>query len=172
MAIVTIVSLAAALAAAAPESLTGAENYTRLNATVACGGATSAAAFPELRARGFTAIVNLREAHEPGAEVEASARAAQAHGLKYLHIPLSSRAPSDEPFDAFIAAVKDPANSPVYIHCASANRVGAVWMAKRMLVDGWDETRAVAEAEAIGLKNPALRAFALDYVRRHQTAKP
>jgi protein tyrosine/serine phosphatase len=70
--------------------------------------------------------------------------------------------------DAFLAAVSDPANSPVYIHCGSANRVGAVWLVKRMLVDGWDERRALAEAEAIGLKNAALRDFMLAYVREHQ----
>jgi len=158
------------VAAAQPagESLPGAANYTRLEATVACGGATTAEAWPELRSRGFTTVINLRQASEPGADIEAATRAAQAAGLRYIHIPLSGANPQASVVDAFLAAVSDPANSPVYIHCGSANRVGAVWLVKRMLVDGWDERRALAEAEAIGLKNAALRDFMLAYVREHQ----
>lgn len=150
------------------EAIPGTKNYTRVDATVACGGATATAAFPALRAEGFKAIINLRQADEPGADVEQATRAAEAAGLKYLHIPFSSSSPSTAAVDTFLAAMRDPANSPVYIHCGSANRVGAVWIAKRMLLDGWDEARAVAEAEKIGLKSPTLRDFALAYVREHQ----
>ena len=151
-----------------PESLPGASHYTRVEATVACGGATSADAWPELRSRGFKAVINLRQATEPGADVEGGRRAAEAAGLRYVHIPMSGGNPQPATIDAFLAAVKEPANSPVYIHCASANRVGAVWLVKRMLIDGWDEARAVREAETIGLRSPALRDFALAYVRDHQ----
>jgi len=161
-----------ALAGQQPESLPGATNYTRVEATVACGGATSPEAFTELRSRGFAAIVNLRQADEPGADVESASRAARAAGLRYVHIPMSSSAPLPEAFDAFLGALSDPANSPVYIHCASANRVGAAWLAKRMLVDGWDRERALGEAEAIGLKSPVLRDFALEYVERQRAAGP
>jgi uncharacterized protein (TIGR01244 family) len=152
----------------AAESLPGALNYTRVEATVACGGATTAAAWPELRARGFKAVINLRQENEPGAGVPAAKSAAEAEGLRYIHIPMSSSKPDAAAVDAFLTAVRDPSNSPVYIHCASANRVGAVWLVKRMLVDGWDEARALAEAEAIGLKSAPLREFMLGYVRSHR----
>lgn len=155
---------------AAPDAETppGVRNYTRVDATVACGGATTAEAYPALRAQGFKAVINLRQASEPGADIEGSTRAAEAAGLKYIHIPFSGGNPQHATVDTFLAAVRDPANSPVYIHCGSANRVGAVWLVKRMLVDGWDESKAVAEAEAIGLRSPALRDFALEYVRSHR----
>jgi uncharacterized protein (TIGR01244 family) len=160
---------ASIIAAQAPgESLTGAANYTRVDATVACGGATTAAAWPELRERGFKAVINLRQADEPGADISSAKTAAEAAGLRYIHIPLSSSRPDAAAVDAFLVAVRDPANSPVYIHCASANRVGGVWLVKRMLVDGWDEPRALAEADAIGLKSAPLREFMLAYARRHQ----
>ncbi len=61
-----------------------------------------------------------------------------------------------------------PANQPVFVHCASANRASALWMIKRMLVDGWDADRAATEAAALGLTNPALKTFALDYVAAHK----
>ena len=37
---------------------------------------------------------------------------------------------------AFLKAVADPANQPAYIHCGSANRVGAMWFIKRVKLDG------------------------------------
>jgi protein tyrosine/serine phosphatase len=67
--------------------------------------------------------------------------------------------------ESFLAAVKDPANQPVYIHCGSANRVGGVWMIKRVLQDGWDLEKARTEAKAIGLTNPKLEAFAVEYIQ-------
>ena len=39
--------------------------------------------------------------------------------------------------DSFLAAVADKSNQPVFIHCGSANRVGGMWMIKRVLQDGW-----------------------------------
>jgi hypothetical protein len=52
------------------------------------------------------------------------------------------------------------------VHCGSANRVGAMWLIKRVKLDGWDVDRATAEAETIGLRSPGLKEFALEYVRR------
>jgi hypothetical protein len=39
-------------------------------------------------------------------------------------------------------------------------------MIKRVQVDGWDEKRALEEANALGL-NDRLRPFALEYIRAH-----
>ena len=36
----------------------------------------------------------------------------------------------------------DRSNQPVFIHCGSANRVGAVWMIKRTLQDKWTAEKA------------------------------
>jgi uncharacterized protein (TIGR01244 family) len=149
-------------------SVPGVTNYTRVDATVGCGGATTVEAYPALKKEGFAAVINLRQANEAGAEIETSKAAAQAAGLKYIHVPMNGQAPSTEAADAFLAAVKDPANSPVYIHCATANRVGAVWLIKRVLADGWDVEKATAEAERIGLRSPQLKQFALDYIAARQ----
>jgi len=165
---ISVLAAAPLAAQSSTESLPGAVNYTRVDATVACGGATTSAAWPELCDRGFKAVINLRRPDEPGADIPAARAAAEAAGLRYIHIPFSSSHPDASAVDAVLAALRDPANSPVYIHCASANRVGGVWLVKRMLVDGWDEAQAVAEAEAIGLKSAPLREFMLAYVRSHR----
>jgi len=56
----------------------------------------------------------------------------------------------------------------VFVHCASASRVGAVWMTKRVLQDGWSIEQAKTEAEAIGLASPKLAAFATEYINSHK----
>ena len=150
------------------QTLPGATNVTRVDATIACGGATTVEAFPALKKQGFASIINLRRDVEPGADIPGAKAAATANGLTYIHIPVDSANPSPEAADAFLKAVTNPANQPAYIHCASANRVGAMWFIKRVVIDGWDADRAMKEAEAIGLTNPGLKQFARDYAAKHR----
>ncbi|PYR53152.1 MAG: hypothetical protein DMF89_00355 [Acidobacteria bacterium] len=140
----------------------GVTNYTKVDATVACAGATPVTALPEIKKNGFASVVNFRMPTEQGANIdEAKATAAQV-GLKYIHLPYQT--PTPEIAEAFLKAVADPSNQPMYIHCASANRVGAMWFIKRVKLDGWDVDRAMKEAEGIGLRAPNLKEFALNYV--------
>lgn len=164
----TTVLLLFALQSPVKETLPGATNVTRIDATVACAGATSAEAFPELKRRGFASVVNLRREDEPGADIPGAKAAAASAGLAYIHIPVDGSRPSAESANAFLEAVTSRANQPVFIHCASANRVGAMWLIKRVVIDGWEMDRAVAEAEAIGLTSPALKQFAIDYAAKHR----
>lgn len=140
----------------------GVTNYTRVDATVACAGATPVQALPELKKNGFTSVINFRMPQEQGANIEEAKATAAKVGLKYIHLP--HQTPTPEIAEAFLKAVSDPTNQPAYIHCASANRVGAMWFIKRVKIDGWDTDRAMKEAETIGLRAPGLKEFALNYV--------
>ncbi len=148
--------------------IAGVRNFSRVDATVGCGGATDASAMGALRKEGFVSVINLRLETEQGAEVDASRTAAKAAGLKYIHLPFNAASPDPAVVDSFLAAVADKSNQPVFIHCGTANRVGAVWMIKRALQDGWPVEKARAEAEAIGLSNPQLAAFATDYISKNR----
>ena len=170
MRVTTILLFTLAVTLSAQSAPPGTINYTRIDATVACAGATTVEAIPAIKADGFKAIINLRQASEEGANIDASKQAATAAGLKYFHIPFSGSDPKVETVDQFLAAVKDPANSPVFIHCASANRAGMMWLIKRVAVDGWPIDKATAEAERAGLSNPRLKAFALEYLKTHGKA--
>jgi uncharacterized protein (TIGR01244 family) len=107
-------------------------------------------------------VINLRVASEPGAEIDASAAAAKAAGLTFIHLPFNASAPDPGLVDRFIAAVTDSRNQPAFIHCSSANRAAALWMVKRMVVDKWDADRAAAEATALGMTSAALKTFAIE----------
>jgi uncharacterized protein (TIGR01244 family) len=150
------------------QEIAGIRNYSRVDATVGCGGATDPAAMSVLKKEGYVSVINLRLANEEGANVDAGRAAAQSAGLKYIHLPFNAAMPDSKVIDTFLATVADKSNQPVYIHCGSANRVGGVWMIKRVLQDKWTLDRALTEAQAIGLNNPALQTFATDYIKSHQ----
>jgi uncharacterized protein (TIGR01244 family) len=146
----------------------GITNFTKVDAVVACGGATEIAALEGLKNDGFKAVINLRQASENGANIEENRARATALGLKYIHIPFNGAAPENKTVDDFLAAIADKSNQPVYIHCASANRVGAVWLVKRVVQDGWTVEKASEQAKLIGLTNAALQQFALKYIAEHK----
>ena len=150
------------------KEMAGIRNYSRVDATVGCGGAVDPAAMASLRKEGFVSVINLRMPTEEGANVEAGRAAAQAAGLKYIHLPFNVAAPDPKVVDSFLAAVADKSNQPVFIHCGSASRVGGMWMIKRVLQDKWMLDRAMTEAKAIGLNNAQLEAFAVQYIKSHQ----
>lgn len=163
-----MLSLLMAAQAPAKTTLPGATNVTRVDATVACGGVTTPEAFPELKKLGFNSIVNLRREREQGVDIPGATAAAAAAGLKYIHIPVDGANPDPGSVERFLAAVTDKANQPAYIHCSSANRVGAMWLIKRVVVDGWDVPKATEEAVTIGLTSEALKKFAIDYATAHR----
>jgi uncharacterized protein (TIGR01244 family) len=171
------VALAVAVVAAAPLALQqvekqdypGVRNFSRVDATIACGGATTPEAVAALKKDGFVSVVNLRLTGETGADVEAEKAAAEAAGVRYFHLPFNASAPEKDLVDRFIATVTDKQNQPVFIHCASANRVAALWLIKRVKVDGWPVPKALDEAAAIGLTSEALKKFALDYIEKTAT---
>jgi uncharacterized protein (TIGR01244 family) len=169
-AVATAMIVAATLTSAQVKKseMEGITNFSRVDATVGCGGATKASAMPALKKDGFASVINLRLASESGADIDASRAAAQSAGLKYIHLPFDVANPDPKLVDNFLAAVSDKSNQPVYIHCGSANRVGAVWMIKRVLKDGWTTEKALQEAEAIGLTNERLKTFASEYIAKHK----
>lgn len=150
------------------ETVPGIRNLARLETTVACAGAITPDVVPEIKKMGFVSIINLREASEPGAEVEKEGQAAKAVGLKYFHVPFNGTSPDTKAADQFLAAITSEGAEPAFIHCSGGNRAATMWLIKRVAVDHWAVDRASAEAAALGLTSPTLRQWALDYAQTHQ----
>jgi uncharacterized protein (TIGR01244 family) len=147
------------------EAREGIKNFARVETTVACAGAITADAMPEIKKMGFVSVINLREAQEPGADIEKHRAAAEAAGLRYYHLPLNTAKPDPKVADEFIKVISSKEAAPAFIHCASANRASAMWLIKRVVVDHWDVAKASQEAEALGLTNAALKEWAIQYAR-------
>jgi uncharacterized protein (TIGR01244 family) len=167
-----MVALASAQSGVSKATIPGIVNFGYISNTVSCAGATSPGALAEIKRLGYASVINLRVASEPGADIAASANAAKQVGLHFVHLPFNASSPDPVLVDKFIAAVTDQRNQPAFIHCASANRAAALWMVKRMVVDGWDAERAGAEAAALGLTSPALRTYAIEQAQSRQARRP
>jgi len=150
------------------ETLPGVTNFAKLDTTIACAGATTPQAVAGLKQMGYASIINLREASEAGADIDAETTAAKAAGITFIHLPFNGAMPDPAVADKFVTAVTDRKNQPAFVHCASGNRAAAMWMIKRMVVDKWDADRAGTEAAALGLTNSALKTFALNYAATHK----
>jgi len=146
-------------------------NFLWVDAQVCTGGQPTLDALARLQRQGVRAVINLRRPDEPGALAEEAAYATQL-GLRYFNIPIDPNAPQDAQVEEFLQVMADPANRPAFIHCTVGSRVGALWMIRRVLVDGWSVEAAEAEAKRIGLRNPRTRNFARDYLRRHRQPQP
>lgn len=159
---------AATQQAPAKSELPEVRNFTRVDASFACGGALSPTAADRVKQSGFKSIVNLRAANEEGANVEAEKAAAQAAGLNYIWLPFVTSSPDATKVDAFLEAAADPANQPMLIHCTSGGRASMFWAIKRVMVDGWPVEKAMSELPDLSKNVSApLRNFTLEYLKQH-----
>jgi uncharacterized protein (TIGR01244 family) len=129
-------------------------NYRLVNADLATGGQPSAAGLQQLKALGFRTVVNLMsEAEGTGAERDAVVAA----GLRYVAVPITPDRFRREDVEAVGRVLDDAEAGPVLLHCASGNRVGAVWTV-RQVMKGRSYADAEAEGRAIGLQGPPMLA--------------
>ena len=122
--------------------------------------------FALVRDLGVRTVINLRNERELGAFDERAT--VEDLGLAYRNIPFGGPAElSDQVLDQARVAMAG-AEPPILLHCGSANRVGAVWIAWRALDEGVPLEQAVAEAKEVGLRSPELERIAVDYVSRQR----
>ena len=149
-----LATLIGPVSAQVPETMDGAliPNYRVVRPGLATGGKPSAEALERLKAQGFRTVVDLRTEAE-GAATEK--KAVEAQGLRYVSVPISPASFGTADVEAVAKILKDTEAAPVLLHCASANRVGAVWMVMQV-----EEGRSLEEAEAAGketgLSGPAM----------------
>jgi len=168
-AIVTMgISVATAQSEVKKSTVEGITNFAQVETTVACAGAITPSSVAGIKKMGFASIINLRVDTEKGADIDVEAAAAKAAGINFVHIPFNASMPDPAVADRFMKTITDPANVPAFIHCASGNRAAAMWLIKRVLVDHWDNDRALAEAAQLGLSSQPLKTFALDYIQAHK----
>jgi uncharacterized protein (TIGR01244 family) len=164
---VMALALAGSATAGARQELPPIRNFLQVTPEFCTGGQPRFEHMAKLKADGVKAVLNLRQPGEHRAEEEKAA--AEAAGLKYFNIPVSVADPRDSQVQEFLALTDDPANRPMFIHCTAAVRVGAFWMIRRALRDGWTVDAALAEARKVGLTTaPHLEAFARGYIERHR----
>jgi protein tyrosine phosphatase (PTP) superfamily phosphohydrolase (DUF442 family) len=120
----------------------GIDNFGLVNENYYRGGQPNFAGFLALRKLGIKTVIDLQEngmASEPSWVDQA--------GMRYFKIPLSSTKPATaEQTVYFLKLVNDPANWPVYVHCAGGrHRAGEMTAIYRMTHDSWTADQAYKE---------------------------
>ena len=163
-------SLALALARTAgaqiPESMDPAliAKYRVVRPGLATGGKPSPEAVDRLKALGFKTVVDLRTEAEGTASEK---QAVEAQGLRYVLVPITAPTFSAADVAAVANVLNDPAAGPVLLHCASANRVGAVWAVLQV-----QQGRSLEEAEAAGQEIGLSSTAMVEATRRVATGLP
>jgi protein tyrosine phosphatase (PTP) superfamily phosphohydrolase (DUF442 family) len=167
LAIIFIAIFAIIPAIAQQQELPPIRNFMRQNEQFCTGAQPRPEHLAKLKAEGVKAIINLRQPGEHRAEEEAAK--AKELGLKYFNIPVEYANPKEEQATEFLKITDDPENRPVFIHCTAAIRVGAFWMIRRVLRDGWTVEAAEEEAKKVGLREaPHLNEFARKYIEKYR----
>jgi uncharacterized protein (TIGR01244 family) len=149
---------------AAMSELTGIPRFLKVTDQVWTGGQPWAEHFPKLKDAGVKVIINLRPpAEQEGVREETKVKEL---GMAYFNIPVSFNEPDELDADEFLKLTDEQLkNGPVFIHCAVGSRVGAFWMIRRVLRDGWELDKAVEEANKIGMRSQGRQFdFAKEYI--------
>ncbi len=117
---------------------------------------------------GIKTVLNLRTAKELDWDEAAWVKKL---GMNYVNIPITPSTFTDEKIDQARKLLRNSKNRPLLVHCASANRVGAIWLAHRVLDHGLSYQEALKEARTVGLRSPVLERIVRKYIAKHQQSQ-
>jgi uncharacterized protein (TIGR01244 family) len=122
-----------------------AQNPQLVNSSVVSGGQPTAADLALLKSKGIGTVINLRREDEDLGYDEAEAAAVL--GLSYINLPVGMDN-LDRQTATHLRAILNQTSAPVYVHCGSGNRVGALYAIGAHLIDG----KPLEEALDVGRK--------------------
>lgn len=144
-------------------------NFGKINDNYFRGSQPKGLDYQDLAALGVKTVIDLQK---DGPSNEASFVAAA--GMKFFRIGMTtSTAPTDAQVAQFLEIVNNPANQPVYVHCAGGrHRTGTMTAIYRMTFEGWNAAQAYNEMKQYRFEgfpdHPVLR----NYVYAYQPVSP
>ena len=117
-------------------------NFAKVNSDYYRGGQPMGEDYADLAAIGVKTVINLTNSDDGQAEEKAKV---EQYGMRYVHIPMSTRKPpTDQEIASFLAAVDDEGG--VYVHCVGGrHRTGVMTAVYRMTKDGLTGEQAFKE---------------------------
>ncbi len=140
------------------------KNFGCINETFYRGAQPKEKDFADLAAIGIKTIIDLQRDGK-----EAEQNLVEAQGMRFYRIGMSDKGqPSTEQAELFLKIVNDPANQPVFVHCAGGrHRTGAMSAIYRITHDGWSADQAFQEMKRYdfeyGMGHGSLKRYVYDY---------
>jgi protein tyrosine phosphatase (PTP) superfamily phosphohydrolase (DUF442 family) len=129
---------------ATPTDIPGIRNFAQVAPELYRGAQPTAEGLAQLKKMGIKTVVDLRSMHSDRDILKGL-------GLRYGEMSCKAWHPEDEDVARFLQIVEDPANQPVFVHCAQgADRTGYMVAAYRMVEQGWSVADAAAEMKRFG----------------------
>ena len=139
-------------------------NFGRINDNYFRGAQPRGTDYRDLAAIGVKTVIDL-QADGPSNE----AGAVKAAGMNFIRIGLTTtKAPTEAQVARFLDIVNDPANQPVFVHCAGGrHRTGTMTALYRMTNEGWTPAQAYNEMKQYRFEgfpdHPVLRNYVYAY---------
>lgn len=145
-------------------------NTKQITQQVTVGPQPTATELQELKQQGFQSVVNFRtdgEEEQP-LSPQAEGETVQGLGMNYLHVPVSTESMEAAAVDRFRAQLAD-LPKPVFAHCKTGKRAGAMVMMDMALEQGMSGQQTVENAKQRGFEcdKPELVDFVKNYVDSH-----
>jgi len=120
------------------------DNFAQVNARYFRGAQPEGRDYADLATLGVKTVINL--IGDSDLDVSEQAMVEQ-QGMRYVHIPMSTRTPpTAKQIETFLALVNDAASQPVYVHCVGGrHRTGVMTAVYRMTNDGLTGEQAFTE---------------------------
>jgi protein tyrosine/serine phosphatase len=117
----------------------GCANLYKVNDVLYRGAQPEKEGFAKLEELGIKTVVNLRDLHSDRKLLEGT-------GLSYVHIDMQAWDAERDEVKEFLEIATDESKQPVFVHCQhGADRTGTMVAVYRIVVEGWDKERALAE---------------------------
>ncbi len=118
------------------------KNFGCINEGLYRGAQPKEGDYADLAAMGVKTIIDLQRDGKDGEQP-----LVEAQGMRFYRIGMSDKSePSAEQAELFLKLVNDPANQPVFVHCAGGrHRTGAMSAIYRITHDGWSADKAYQE---------------------------
>jgi protein tyrosine/serine phosphatase len=145
------------------------KNFGRINENYYRGGQPESRDFAALKKLGIRTVIDLRID-----KLEEEAGWVTDAGMTYYLIPLTGNRPATaEQTEYFLKLVNDPANLPVYVHCAAGrHRTGEMTAIYRIAHDSWTADQAYAEMKKYGFYSFPNHGSLKDYVYQYYQSRP
>lgn len=123
-------------------------NYRQYTDSLCSSGQPSEAEFRLIREAGFCHVINLAP-HDGENSLADEAKTTADLGMRYTHIPVDFKKPTQADFDAFVAAYEACGDNKVWVHCAANMRVSAFLYKYRRDHQGLPEAQARAIMDTV-----------------------
>jgi protein tyrosine phosphatase (PTP) superfamily phosphohydrolase (DUF442 family) len=141
--------------------------YSEPTPAIGTGGQPTEAGMKLLAEKGYRSIVNFRTTEEM-AKFPFEEKMAADLGMKYFLIPVQGKEPKEAQAQAFLNLMQALKGEKTFVHCAGANRAGALMMIDLVVNEGMDLDKAESEARKIGMSSENLRLFARDVISKQK----